>query len=83
MTNDFLTALTDVAVLLLLLLIASFITRAILFVSEAIRRPFLRTRHFSSSPNWAALWIMRLTGLVTFDRRGLAVTDIGVRSTGE
>jgi hypothetical protein len=49
MTNNFLIALTDIGILLILLLIASFITGAILFVSEAIRRPFLRTRQFNSS----------------------------------
>jgi hypothetical protein len=50
MTNNVLIALADIGILLILLLIASFITGAILFVSEAIRRPFLRKGHSSSNP---------------------------------
>lgn len=44
-------------------------------VLRKARAPGARNPHFGI--DWAALWIMRLTGLVTFDRRGVAVTDIG------
>lgn len=50
MTNNVFTALADIGILLILLLIASLITGAILFVGEAVRRPFLRTQQSSPSP---------------------------------
>ena len=43
MTNDLLSPPIDIGVLLILLLIASLITGAVVFVTEALRRIFLRT----------------------------------------
>lgn len=42
MTNDLLTPLIDIGVLLILLMIASLITGTVVFVIEALRRIFLR-----------------------------------------
>ena len=53
MTNDFLTALTDIDVLLILLLFASLITGTTVFVIAAFRRTFRQTTDSDSRPNIA------------------------------
>lgn len=53
MTSDLLTPLTDIGVLLLLLLVASFITGTIVFLSEALGRLFRRMTDAAGRPGIA------------------------------